>query len=699
MTLSKPVDDAQAWMSGDYTDTEISFRQAIIREGLSKLTEMTVIFQSEAAVPDLDLAQFVGKDIKVHFDTDKGEERQFGGICISVEFLGFRSGFYQYVAEVRPRLWLLTRGRDNRVFQNKTTQQIVEEVLSDAGISRYEFKLKDQYEERQYCVQFNETNYDFICRLIEQEGIYFFFNTTAGYKDPDMLTFCDNKTSHLSDGELEFGERTKDDFTRRDINEWAPSRAVISGKITLDDYEFFSPTAQKSKSSTTIATGDLSTQEQYIFPGRFRGEGDTPGDGPITGETTLAQKRADVRMEAEEIAHRTWRGSSSAQTLGVGYLFSMIENPDAAANTEYLVTSAVHFLKASMDIKHDVKEFDLKPKNFDIDEELEDAVYFSTIEALEADVQYRAPLKAPWPIIPGLQTATVVGPAGEEIWTDDYGRIKVKFHWDRLQPSDDTASCWIRVVTPWAGKKWGFSAVPRIGQEVVIQFEDGDPSRPICTGMLYNEDNPKVYSKKETSTEIGIRTDSTKNVSDVEAFNEIMFDDEKDKELMRVQAQKDHRFLTKNISRIGVGLATADELKDYSFDKAGEDGSLLEVVKNHHEEEIQEGDHLYKVTTGSQEKTIHTDFTETIETGNHATTVSQGNMTVDVSAGKIEMEAAQKIVLKVGASKITIDNTGVKIEGGMLKFEGTGMAEMKAPKSTVKGDAMLTLRGGVTMIN
>lgn len=733
MPVSKPVDDAQVWMSGDYSDDKVEFRQAIVREGLSKLTEMTVVFQSH--LPDLDLTQFIGQKMKVHLETAEGQEREFGGICISVESLGFRSGHFQFVAEVRPQFWVLTKSRDCRVFQDMTTQEIVEKILSDAGFKDYKFNLSDSYEKRQYCVQYRETDYDFICRLVEQEGIYFYFDTKNGYREPDELTFCDGKTSHNWDVSVIYEPSPGEDFSRRQISEWAPTRTVTTGKVTLEDFEFFTPSVKKAKTEKAQSTGyPFGDREIYDFPGRFRAEGDTPQDKPVKDENERARKRALVRLEAEACRHQTWRGASSVQTLGVGRLFEMTEHPEGDANIAYLVTGAVHYLNASMDIRNDATNFDLKPRRFDLPEEKEGVVYSATLEAIDAEIQFRAPLRTAWPVIPGLQTAVVVGPSGEEIWTDDYGRIRVQFPWDRIGENNETSSCWIRVATPWAGKNWGFSAVPRIGQEVVVQFEDGDPSRPICTGMLYNEDNPKVYSKKETSTEIGIRTDSTKNVSDAEAYNELMFDDTADAELMRVQAQKNHQFLTKNISRIGVGLETSDELKDYGFQHA-DDGSLLQVVKNHVEEEIQEGDHYYTVTTGSQEKLIHTNYIQTVETGdntttvqtgnhvtevdtgnhettvstgnmttsvdtgNHETTVGLGNLTVNVNTGKIEMEAMQKIVLKVGPSKITIDMTGVKIEGPMLKFEGTGMAEMKAPMTTVKGDAMLIVKGGVTMIN
>ncbi|MEM8731341.1 MAG: type VI secretion system tip protein TssI/VgrG [Pseudomonadota bacterium] len=694
MTISKPSEDAFAWMSGGYSAGDLELRKAIIREGMSTLTEMTVSFQSKSK--DLDLTQFLGAEMQVHLKTENAagsKKRDFGGVCVSVENLGMRAGMRQYVAEVRPWFYLLTRRVNCKVFQNKTTKQIIEEIFKEHGFKDYAFKLTESYAERQYCVQYRESDYAFICRLLEQDGVYFFFATKSQSETPDQLVFCDSKSAHVAVPDHDtvmFQARSNKDGGRRDtISEWAASLQVTSGKVTLDDFEFFRFRRANLVEEKGPKRGHSHSEfELYDYPGRFRGEGKQPDDQPIKDERHLAQKRAKVRMEAEAIRHKLWRGASGVRTMGVGHRFTLKEHPDEAANDEYLVISAVHYVQTDMDIADDPVDYDIEAKNMEIPEGIGRFAYASTIEATLLRDPYRAPLATPWPLITGLQTAQVVGPKGEEIHTDDYGRIKVKFHWDRFSSDDNTASCWVRVATPWAGQNYGFAAVPRVGQEVVIQFEEGDPGRPICVGMLYNEQNPKVYSKKETLNEIGIRSNSTKDAKRP-GFNELMFDDTGNKEMMRVQAQKDHHFVTKNISRIGVGLPDIETLADHTFEGDAE-GSLLQVIQNNMEHDVLDGDHRYFLRSGSQEKTINKDYKTIVETG---------DMSVNVNAGAIEIEAAKKIVLKVGGSTITLTQQGIAVEAPMVEVKAKGMLTAQGKMTTVKGDAMLTLKGSVTLIN
>lgn len=274
MTESKPIEDALAWMSGDYTARDLQFRKAVIHEGISEITRISVLFQSKSK--DLDLTQFIGRKLNVHVKTKGENVRDFGGLCVSVENLGIRAGVRQYLAEIRPWFWMLTKTTDCRVFQNMTTKDIVELVFGEYGFTDYEFRLSDSYDQRQYCVQYRETDFDFICRLLEQEGIYYFFGMKSAAETPDQLILCDSKSAHKAVPEhakVTFSARSNQDARREDhITEWAAARTFVTGKVTIDDYDFFAPKAQKQ---TTEAARSLDyprkDMEIYDVPGRFPG--------------------------------------------------------------------------------------------------------------------------------------------------------------------------------------------------------------------------------------------------------------------------------------------------------------------------------------------------------------------------------------------------------------------------------------------
>jgi type VI secretion system secreted protein VgrG len=354
-----------------------------------------------------------------------------------------------------------------------------------------------------------------------------------------------------------------------------------------------------------------------------------------------------------------------------------------------------------------------------VDEDNSDT-YRIVFDVIPKSARYRAPQITPWPRSMGLQTAVVTGKSGEEIYTDEYGRIKVQFHWDRLGKADEKTTCWVRCVMPWTGKNWGMISIPRVGQEVVIQFEEGDPDRPICTGMLYNADNKPPYALDANKTQTGIKSRSTKEGA-ASNFNEFLFEDKKDAEFVRLQSEKDYTEIIKNNATITIGL----EKKD--------DGDLTQTIHRNKTETLKTGDHVFKVEKGNQEIFVKTDHKETIEgkseqtiTGNHTQTVKTGNYTqtiktgnvtrevktgnekhtiktgnytLDTSLGKVTVTAMQEIMLKVGGNSIKIDQSGITIKGIMVNIQGTATADIKSPLTTVKADAVLTLSGGVTMIN
>jgi type VI secretion system secreted protein VgrG len=710
--------NARIWLSGDFDDAkfkqgETFLRKASIHEGLSQLTETELLVYSKAE--NVDLGGIIGRRTNIHMEDENKKIRMFTGICVSAESIGFRNGWQNYILELRPWFWVLTRRRDCRVFQGKTTVKIIEEVLSGAGFSDFDTKkltYKD-YKTRDYCVQYRETDYDFVCRLMEEEGIYFYFQYATNAMTPEKLVLGDSSSAHSAvpgHDTIKF-RRASDVFPGEEhADNWRKVEKLTSGKVSLTDFDFMKPEANMLMNFDDPQKIHAQSKfEVYDYPGHHRVENDFPGS-KMQGD-----RFSTVRLQSLSVEREVYGGDCNVRALAAGQIFSLKEHQNAAFNQKYMVMTATHFVQDENIVRDASKATQITPLRRDFPERMQSQAYGCMLSTIPAAVEFRAPRNTKWPAIPGLHTATVVGKEGEEIWTDEQGRIKVAFHWDRFGSANENSSCWVRVVTPWSGDGYGMVALPRMGQEVVIQFEEGNPDRPICTGMLYNHPKKPAYEFPAHQTQLGIRTKSSKKGKENE-YNELMFDDLKGSELMRIQAQKDHQELIKNRSAVTIGLDKHELVDEEGKMKAEvKDGSLSEVIKRNvtrvinegnHDFTIKKGDETIKLETGSHTLEIKKDKTQTIEgkhtktiSGNDATTVKTGNMTVDVKAGKISMTAAQKIELKVGGSTVTIDPVSVTIKTTMLKFEATAMAEVKAPVTTVKGDAMLTLKGGMIMIN
>ncbi|MEM6656997.1 MAG: type VI secretion system tip protein TssI/VgrG [Pseudomonadota bacterium] len=694
--------------SYSYDDDELVIRRAIVTEQLGELTEIQVEVLSQDKSISLD--KLLGKIMTIHMVAEKGAERKFTGTIVRVERLALRDGFVQLLAELRPWFWMLDQTTDSRIFQNMTAVQIIEKIFKEYAFSDVKKSLSSSYQQREYCVQYRETDFDFISRLMQEEGIYYYFDYSKAEDKLETIVLCDGVSAHKPiEGSSTVEYRAGDDYKQRlsdCVSEWASGQEIVPGVVSLRDFDFNTPNAKLEvrANTKTKAKHSFKSYELYDAPGHYY------------KETKLGTTRAQVRMEAEDARFDRRRGRASVRSMEVGRTFTLKEHPDKDQNDDYLITGATYYLQTTEGYGFEKKEKDLDTGALEFPEDSNE-MFMVEFDAQPKSVNYRSPLTTPWPEISGLHTAIVTGKSGEEIWTDKHGRIKVQFHWDREGKKDENTTCWVRVVTPWSGKNWGMVSIPRIGQEVVIQFEEGDPDRPICTGMLYNADTMPPYTLPANQTQSGIKTRSSKGGS-AEMFNELMFEDKKGEELVRFQAQKDHEKLIKNKSTITVGYDKLDKGGN------GGDGCLSQVVKKNVDETIKEGDHTVKIEKGSQTISIKTDQTETIEgkstrtvtgndtetiktgnmvtsvnSGNKTTTVKMGNIQVDAKAGKISITAMQSIELKVGGSSIKLDPASITIKSTMIKVQANAKLDAKSPLTTVNGDGMLTLKGGLTMIN
>jgi type VI secretion system secreted protein VgrG len=716
-------------MSGPLPEDKMFIKAARVIEGLSTIYEATIDFMSHDR--DIDLAKLVGQTHKIRVqigeDTNPsgspgsnggggGTWREFVGTCIEAEFVGLHEGYSFFTLEIRPWLWFLTKTSNNRIFQNMTTVDIIKKIFSERGFSDYTINGSGTGVERVYCVQYNETDFDFISRLMEEEGMYYFSTVTGG---KDMLSIVDSAGAHQpvpDAATIEFkmrepGYRRSEDH----IFEWRGGESVRSGKVTLRDYNFETPQADKT-TAKAIPKGNHSHKnyEVYKYPGSYR-------------ENSLGDSYSRIKMEAEACKHALRDGICNVRTFGTGMTFTLKGHTRSSDNQQYLVTSGVHMMQIEVQEEDETQQIQNQtgqgsgnkgaapdiPGTIKFDEKNKDS-YRCTFQTLPKSVPFRAPLETEWPRIPGILLAKVTGPSGEEIHTDKYGRIKVQFPWDREVAwagdgkGKETSSCWVRVVTPWSGKNWGMVHVPRIGQEVVIQFEDGDIDRPICTGMMYNAETMPPYALPGNMTQMGIKTRSSKGGGEAN-YNELVFEDKKDAEFIRMHSEKDYFLTVENNAIVSIGQTKKDP------------GDLTTDIHNSRTETIHEGDLTLTVAKGNEIRDIKTDRTEKI--GQHATQEVKGNKKMDVtgnyegstggnskaavtgnsetsvtgttkhsSTGAMTIECPASITIKCGGSSIEMTPAGITLKGVMIKTEASAMAEHS-------GSAMMTIKGGIVLIN
>ncbi|MBC2836444.1 type VI secretion system Vgr family protein [Paragemmobacter straminiformis] len=676
-----------------------NFTRAVIDEGLSEPMSATVEFA--VSDRDLDYSKILGRELAVRVAIGEEKWRDFRGIAFEIEYIGMFEGLYLYSVQLRSWLWLLTLSKNNRVFQDLSLQDIVKRVIGDYGQSDFEFKTSREYKKRPYTIQHNETDFDFLSRLLEEEGMYYFSNCENG---KEKIFFVDGIGGHTTVPEaatIKYYEPEPN--YRRTVDhifDWISSEQVTTGKVTLSDYNFETPKSDlTTKSAQPKGSHGNKDREHYVSPGKYR-------------DTEAGNTFARIQMEAIAARHTSRRAVCNVPTMAVGFIFDLDQHPRSTENAAYLVTRARHLVQIEPKSKEMVDALGMLHGRLPNDPDNYDR-YRSQIEVLPKTSVFRAERKVPWPQIPGLMIAKVVGPKGEEIFTDKYGRIKVQFPWDREGKNDDHSSCFVRCVMPWVGNKWGMVSIPRIGQEVVIQFEDGNPDRPICTGMLYNADNMPPYDLPANKTQTGIKTNTSAGGG---GFNELMFEDKKGEELVRMQAEKDFTQIVKNNATVTIGIEKKDA------------GNLTQTIQNHLTETLKAGDHTFTVEAGKEtrkiakdqteevganrKKDITGDSTETVGgnekldvTGNREITVT-GNQKTSITGtettettgtadwkvkGPITIESNASITLKVGGSQIVISPLGVTVEGMSIKTDAKMAAEHSGGLSMVVKGLMVNI--------
>jgi type VI secretion system secreted protein VgrG len=647
-TITTPID-------GDGPFGILSFSGV---EGLSRLFEFRVdLVSSNTAVVAKDL---VGKGITIGVASGlDASYRPFHGLVRRLVVGGLLDGARTYSVDLVPWLWFLTRTADCRIYQNMSAVDIIEAVFAEFGFSDYRSKLTGTYAKREFCVQYRETAFGFVSRLMEEEGIFYSFQHADGKHtmilgdDASVYADCtESKVVHIP-------IPSRDQPSDRIIT-WQHDYEYRSGKFSLTDYDFTKPTNSLLASTpTTVDLEGIKPFEVFDYPGRYI-------DG---GRGSTLSK---VKTEADEASYDVVRASSTYRSFTTGGKFTLTRHSDQSeVGNSYVLTSIEHAGSGSEG-------------------------YRNTFEAIAATTVFRAPRVTPRPLIRGSQTAVVVGSSGEEIWPDQYGRIKVQFHWDRLGKNDENSSCWIRCAQSSAGKTWGSMFLPRIGHEVVVSFLEGDPDQPLVTGVVYNADDMPAYTLPDNKTRSYIKTHSSKQGGDADS-NEIRFEDLKGSEEVYIHAQKDYNRVVENNDTLTVGSSKAD------------DGSQTIVIYKDRTETVKTGNETLTVEKGNRSTTISAgnetldvtkgNRTTTIGAGNETLTVKQGNRSITITAGTDTTEAGQTITLKVGSNSIEISQQGITIQGAQVSIKGTAQVQAQAPNVQVSGDAALALKGGIVTIN
>ncbi len=647
-------------------------------EGISRLFRFELDLLSED--PNIDYTQIIGKAVTISITQADGKPRYLNGVISRFGQAGADETFTSYHAEMVPWLWFLTRTADCRIFQDKTVLDIITVVFSELGFSDFHNVTQGTYQSLDYCVQYRETSFNFVSRLMEENGIFYFFQHE---QDRHVLMLGDSTSANVDcpgQNQFRFYFETHAVLDEDVVDGWQVEQELRTGKCTLSDYNFETPgTSLLSTTSTMDSVGGNSRFDTYDYPGNYLAKSD--GDSLVK-----------IRMEEEEAVHLVVHGTSDARSMVSGYTFTLKEHYRNDMNISYLLT----------DIQHDCQTSGYGSQRGAAEEH-----YSNSFQCIPATVRFRPARLTPCPTVMGPQTAVVVGPSGEEIYTDKYGRVKVQFFWDRLGKNNENSSCWVRVSQPLAGKGWGAMFLPRIGQEVIVDFLEGDPDQPLITGRVYNADQMPPGALPDDMNISGFRTHSTKGGGDHDA-NVLGFDDTKGSEYFYMRAEKDMATRVQNDEDHHVynnQTITVDNDRTETVTKGNETVTIQQGNRSH---TVSQGNESLTVSQGTRTVTVQGNDTHevkqgdrsvTLDLGNDSLTISMGNQTTKLNLGASSTEAMQSITLKVGQNSIKIDQMGVTIQGMMISVEGQIQTQIKGLMTQVSADAMLQCKGAITMIN
>src|ERR1017187_1444548 len=588
-------------------------------EGISRLFrfDLELLSTSES----IDFNAIVGQNVTVRLTLASGKDRYFNGFVSRFSQGGRNRDLISYHAEMVPWLWFLTRTSDCRIFQKKKVPDIVKQIFDEMNFKDYKLQLYGDFLEREYCVQYRETDFNFISRLLEEEGIFYFFEHQDGVhtlilaNDPIEHKPCPDQPQGRYEG-ASGGAAQEDDI----IQQWRAQQEMRPGVYVQADYNFEQP----SQPLQASVSGKSSYEIYDYHPGEYRKTRE--GDGLVR-----------TRLQELEGPTLVARGSSDCRAFTTGYRFDLTEHYRSDMNQAWVLIALRHTASQPGDFRSGVGS---SPA---------DLHYQNHFECIPHSTPFRPARATPHPVVQGSQTAVVVGPAGEEIFVDQYGRVKVQFHWDREGKKDEKSSCWIRVSQNWAGKKWGAMFIPRIGQEVIVDFLEGDPDQPIITGRVYNAEQMPPYALPDEKTKSTIKSYSSKGGG---GFNELRFEDKKGDEQIFIHGQKDLDVRIQHDRKEWIGedrhlVVQRDKMekinRDTHIDVARD--QIQKLGRDHHLEIV--GKSAVKIT-GSQSLSVTGNVIEEFK-GNHSSQVTQN---LYLKAMQVVIEAMVGLTIKAGSNFI-----------------------------------------------
>ena len=647
---------------------DLLFHTMQAREELSRVAEYQVELLS--LKNDITIDDVLGKNVTIKLARQDDSTRYFNGFVTRFSQGGTYGKYRRYHASVHTWPWFLSQTADCRIFQDMTVPDIVKQVFGDHETALFKDELTGTYAKWEYCVQYRETDLNFVCRLLEEEGIYFYFMHEEG---KHTLVLADSYSSHAPCQDDPIPFIAPDDLAREDIEHvgtWTLTREIQPGVFVHDDYDFERPSVPLRTQKAVARQYSPSDYEVFDYPGGYLQKGD--------GETL-----ASVRIDEFAAQFERTQATSNARNVGAGALFTLGKHPREDQNCEYLVVSA---------------SYDLEYGDYEAMPERGGAEYRCSFAAMPSKQQYRPRRLTPKPFVQGPQTAVVVGPAGDEIYTDKYGRVKVQFHWDRLGNNDENSSCWIRVSQPWAGKGWGAVATPRIGQEVIVDFLEGDPDQPIITGRVYNAEQQPPFGFPAGAVVSGLKSQTHKG----SGFNEISCNDTAGKEKITVHAQYD---MDTTVLHDQTCKVTNNRTTNVDVDDA-------ETVGNNQKVNIGV-DHALDI--GSNDK-ISVGAAQDLKVGANQTIAVGANRTITVTANdelsagaNMKYSAAANVDVSAGVDLTAVAGVNVKVSGGAtvdvaagatIKLSAGGSSIEIGPAGIkITSGALVTVMGSMIKLN